>query len=137
MIEGKVRSGYKYVVTHMIFDIKMDSKFTHKARLVSGRNKMALPSSIAYYSVVTRESVRLTFLIAGMNNIDICASNIGSAYLNDHCGGKLWTKAGSEFGSEKGYVLLIVTALYGLKSSGAYWRENITDTLNSMGYRST
>ena len=30
-----------------------------------------------------------------------------------------------------------VRALYGLKSSGEDWRANISDTLSSMGYRST
>ena len=42
---------------------------------------------------------------------------------------------GSEFGSEKEYVFLIVRALYRLKSSGADWRANIEEILNSMGYR--
>ena len=48
----------------------------------------------------------------------------------------MWTEAGSEFGSEKGYIFLIVRAIYGLKPSGAAWRANIADTLNYMGYRS-
>ena len=101
----------------MIFDIKMDGKFTHKYRLVAGRYKTAPSSFITYYSVVTRERVIMEFLIACLNNLDIFACDIGNAYLNDPCQGKLYTKAGSEFGSEKGYILLIVRALYGLKSS--------------------
>ena len=48
MKEGNVKSGFKYVGTHMIFDIKTDSKFTHKARLVSGGHKIAHPSYITY-----------------------------------------------------------------------------------------
>ena len=54
MREGKLKLLFKYVGTHMIFDIKMDGKFTRKARLVAGRHKMAPPSSINYSSVVTR-----------------------------------------------------------------------------------
>ena len=46
MREGKVKPGFKYVGTHMVFDIKMNDKFTRKARLVSGGNKTAPPSSI-------------------------------------------------------------------------------------------
>ena len=49
----------------------------------------------------------------------------------------MWTEAGSEFGSEKGYIFLIVRALYGSKSSGAYWRDKLAETLNSIGYSST
>ena len=43
MIEGKVKPGFKYVGTHMIFYIKMDGKFTHKSGLVSGGHKTAPP----------------------------------------------------------------------------------------------
>ena len=43
MRELKVKPGSKYFGTHMIFDIKMDGKFTRKVRLVAGRNKTAPP----------------------------------------------------------------------------------------------
>ena len=66
----------------MIFDIKMDGKFTCRVRLVAGGHKMAPPSSITYSIVVTRESVRLVFLISGLNDLDMCACDIGIAYLN-------------------------------------------------------
>ena len=93
----------------------MDGKFTHKARLVAGGHEIASPLSTTYSSFVTRESVRLKFLIGSLNNIDICFCNFGNAYLNAPWREKLWTEAGSEFGSEKGYVLLFVRSLYGLK----------------------
>ena len=35
MRTGKVRPGYSFCSTHMIFDIKMDGSFTRKARLVA------------------------------------------------------------------------------------------------------
>ena len=78
----------------MIVDMKMDGKFTHKDRPVAGIHKTASPLSITYYSVVTRDNVRLEFLIAGMSNLDICACNIVNAYLNAPCREKMWTKAG-------------------------------------------
>ena len=79
----------------MIFDIKIDGKFTCKARLVSGGHKTAHPSSITYYSVLNRESVRLLFIVSVLHDLDICACDIGNAYLNATFWGKLWTKAGS------------------------------------------
>ena len=63
----------------MIFDIKMDRDFTLKSRLVAGGHKTAPPTSTTYSSFVTRESVRLEFLISGMNDIDICAYYIVNA----------------------------------------------------------
>ena len=72
-----------------------------------------------------------------MKDIYICACYIGNEYLNSPCRGKLCTKAGSESGSDKGYVSLIVRYIYVLKSSGKYFRSKLSETLNSMGYRYT
>ena len=66
----------------MIFDIKVEGKFPHKYILVACVHKTALISSITYSSVVTMGSVILAFIIAGMNNLDICACSIVNAYLN-------------------------------------------------------
>ena len=137
MEEGKVKPGYKYCGTHMVFDIKMDGKFTRKARLVADGHTTDAPTSITYSSVASRESVRSALLIASLNDLDISACDIGNAYLNAECREKLWTKAGPEFGSDNGYVMLIVRALYGLKSSGAAWRAKLAGTLKSMNYKSS
>ena len=136
MGEGKVKPGLKHVRTHMIFDINMDGKFTCKDRIVAGSHNMAHSSSITYSSVTTRESFRLVFIIADLNYLDICACDIGNTYLNDPYWGKLWTKAVFEFGSDKGYVFIVISALYGLKSSWASWGAKLSDTLTYMGYRS-
>ena len=71
--EGRVKPVFKYVRTHMIFDIKMYGKFIRKARLVAGVHNTEPPLYITYSSVVTRESVRLEILISGMNDLDVCA----------------------------------------------------------------
>ena len=110
MKNGKVKPGYKFCGTHMIFDIKMDGKFTRKARLVADGHTTDAPSSITYSSVVSRESVRLALLLASLNNLDIAACGIGNAYLNAECREKLWTMAGPEFGSDNGSVMIIVRA---------------------------
>ena len=101
MRDGKVKPGYTYCGTHMIFDIKMDGKFTRKARLVADGHTTNVPSSITYSSVVFRESVRLALMIASLNDLNIAACDIGNAYLNAECREKLWTMAGSEFGSKR------------------------------------
>ena len=134
MLTGKVKPGYTFCSTHMIFDIKMDGKFTRKARLVADGHKTDAPSSITYSSVVSRESVRLALLIASLNDLDISCCDIGNAYLNADCREKLWTVAGKEFGSDKGSVMIIAKALYGLKSSGAAWRAKLAETMRTIGY---
>ena len=86
---------------------------------------------------MTRENFRLAFIISGINGIDICDCDIGNSYINAPCQEKLRTKAGSEFGSEKVYVFLIVRDIHGLKLPEESWRDKLIETLNSIDYRST
>jgi hypothetical protein len=134
MKNGKIKPGYKFCGTHIIFDIKMDGKFTRKARLVADGHKTDAPASITYSSVVSRDSVRIGLTVASLNDLRVFACDIGNAYLDANCREKLWTVAGPEFGRDSGSVMLIVRALYGLKSSGAAWRSKLAETLRAIGY---
>ena len=58
--------GFQEIKCHMIFDVKMD--LTRKARFVAGGHLTETPASITYSSVVSRDSVRLAFLIAALND---------------------------------------------------------------------
>jgi hypothetical protein len=119
----------------MIFDIKMD--FTRKARYVAGGHMTDPPDSITYSTVVSRDSVRIAFLLAALNDLDLLATDIGNAYLNAPAREQVYTTAGPEFGPElEGKAVLIVHALYGLKSSGAAWRAHLANTLQQLGYKS-
>jgi hypothetical protein len=119
----------------MIFDVKMD--FTRKARYVAGGHMTDPPATITYSSVVSRDSLRIAFLLAALNDIDILATDIGNAYLNAYPREKVYTTAGPEFGLElQGKSVLIVRALCGLKSSGAAWRSHVANTLHTLGYTS-
>jgi len=46
-------------------------------------------------------------------------ADVGNAYLNADTREKVYTTAGKEFGARAGQTVLIVRALYGLKTSGA------------------
>jgi hypothetical protein len=67
----------------MVFDIKMDFSLT--ARFLAGGHTTEAPTSMTYSSVVSRESVRLAFLIAALNDIDIMSCGLENAYLNAEC----------------------------------------------------
>ena len=129
MIPEDVRAGkvpelrsFQEISCHIIFDVKMD--FTRKARYVAGGHTTEAPVGICYSSVVSRDSVRIAFLVAALNDLDILATDIGNAYLNAPCREKIWFEAGLECGhANKGKGMKLVRALYGLKSSGASWRH--------------
>jgi hypothetical protein len=119
----------------MIFDIKMD--FTRKARLVASGHTTKTPASTTYSSVVLRISVRIAFMFAAPNDLDILAADVGNAYLNANCREKIWTIAGPEVGLKAGTAMIIEEALYGLKTSGAAWRALLASLLTELGYEST
>jgi Reverse transcriptase (RNA-dependent DNA polymerase) len=136
--ESRKLPGYQQMGSHMIFDIKMDGQFTCKARFVANRNEMRdVASHHTYASVVTQESVRIAFLYAVLNNLDILGCDVSSAYLNAPCQEKVWVHAGPEFGSDKGTVMIVKKALYSLKSSGFSWKKTLVQSFCYMGYRST
>ena len=82
--------------------------------------------------MVSRESVRLAFLVAALHDLDVFACDISNAYLNVPCKEKIWFQAGPECGAENhGKVMKLVRALYGLKSSGASWRKMFKDYIVS------
>ena len=129
--------GHQEIKCHIIFDIKMD--FTRKARFVAGGHMTETPNSLTYSSVVSRESVKLAFLIAALNGLDIMSCDIGNAYLNAACREKIWFVAGPECGAEIcGTPCKLVRALYGLKSSGAAWRALFSAFItNSLDFQPT
>ena len=49
--------------------------------------------------------------------MELWSTDVGDAYLESFMQEKVHIKAGPEFGELKGHYLLIVKALYGLKSS--------------------
>ena len=129
----KMPIGFKKITCHLIFDVKFD--LTRKARYVGGGHLTQVSPSLSYSSVVSRDSVRIMFLIAALNNLDINMCDIGNAYLNAETRERLWFTAGKEWGSKAGYEVIIVRALYGLKSSGAEWKKTFSSYIKTtLGY---
>ena len=133
--DDKIPVGYKHITCHIVFDIKSD--LMRKARLVGGGHQTEVPKESTYSSVVSRDSVRIAFLYAALNDLDVLSADVQNAYLNAPTKEKLYTTAGLEFGPiNVGRLVLIVRALYGLRSSGARWQEHMASTLREGGYLS-
>jgi hypothetical protein len=127
--------GFEKLGVHMVFDVKLGENYRRKARLVADGHKTENPSSITYSSVVSRDSVRIAFLIAALNELDILACDIQNAYLTAPCREKYYVIAGPEFGPDQGKKMLVKRALYGLKSAGATFRAFLGEHLHDLGYR--
>ena len=129
----KMPIGFKKITCHLIFDVKFD--LTRKAGYVGGGHLTQVSPSLSYSNVVSRESVRIMFLVAALNDLDIKMCDIGNAYLNAETRERLCFTAGQEWGSRAGYEVIIVRALYGLKTSGAEWKKTFSGYIkNTLGY---
>ena len=131
--DGQVPVGFKEISCHLVFDVKSDT-LERKARFVAGGHRTDPPKESTYSSVVSRDSVRLFFLLAALNDSDVLACDIQNAYINAETKEKVWFRGGAEMGIHKGKVVVIVRALYGLKSSGARFREHLAQTLRDAGF---
>jgi hypothetical protein len=78
-------------ILNMYLHVKID--FTRKARLVAGGHLTDPPTTLTYSSVVSREIVRLAFLIASLNDLNILVADIGNAYINAMTKEKVYTTA--------------------------------------------
>jgi hypothetical protein len=117
----------------MIFDVKMED-FRRKARFVAGGHTTDTPHAMTYASVFSRELVRIALTLASLNDLDIKMADIENAYLTAPITDKVWTVLGPEFGDDAGKLALIARALYGLKSSGAAFRNHLDECMKHLGW---
>ena len=92
------------------------------------------PTSINYAIVVSLDSVRISLEIPAIHDLEFKAAEIMNAYLTTPNPEKNWAVLGPEFGEYTRKKALIVLALYGQKSSGASFRNHISDCLRHLGY---
>ena len=110
-------SDYAPIKVHFVFDVKANLKC--KARLVAGGHMTEIPKESCYSGVVSLCSLCIITFLAELNDLELMAGDISNAYLTAYTKEKLYVIAGKEFGELEGHVLIIVKALYGLRTSGA------------------
>jgi hypothetical protein len=125
-------TGYKRIPYHCIYDVKFDGR--RKCRLVAGGHRTDPPKEDIYSGVVSMEAVRLGFILARMNGLQVCAGDVGNAFLYGKTREKVFVIAGEEFGIHAGKRMIIDRSLYGLKSSSARFHEHLSVRLRQMGY---
>ena len=96
---------------------------------MAGGHLTNTPIDSVYSSVVSLRGIRIIVFLAELNELELWATDIGNAYLESLTKEKVYIIAGSEFGDRAGHTLIIVKALYGLKSSGLRWHERLADVM--------
>ena len=69
-----------------------------------------------------------------MNDLDICAADISTAFLYGKRKEKVYVIARKEFGEHKGKRMLIDKGLYELASSEAQFHYELSSTLRRLGF---
>ena len=134
--DTSVPVGYTEITCHLIFDVKMD--LTLKARYAAGVHLTDTPSSMTYASVVGRDTVTMSFLVAALNDLNILADNIQNAYLNAETKENIFFYSGDEWRSNRGRIIVIRRALYRMKSSALMWRNHLSGVIGKeLGFKSS
>ena len=74
--------------------------------------------------------MRIAFLYAALNNLDVLSCDVSNTFLEAPCGEKLWTVTGKYFSILAGTPLRINQSLYGIKYAGNYWHKALSTILS-------
>ena len=123
--------GYIKIPYHIVFDCKFDGR--RKARLVAGGNHTPeVPPEEVYSRVVSMDTIQIPFVLASINNLEVCAADIATAFLYDKTREKVYIVAGKELGENSGKRMIVKGVLYGLKTSAAIFHESLASKLRRM-----
>ena len=129
--------GYTQITGHLVFDVKLGENFRRKTRYCADGHKTGAPASVTYSTVVSRDSVRILLTIAALNGLKVLGADVQNAFLTAPNKEKCWMIAGPEFGPDEGKTLLVVKALYGLKSASFSFRSYMAEKLSELGFQSS
>jgi len=88
-----------------------------------------------YAGLVSRESVRIAFKYAALNELDMCAADIETAHFQAPSSRKDYIICGSEFGLENvDKVASIHRAVYGGKSAGRDFRNHLRSCMRHLDF---
>ena len=79
--------------------------------------------------------MRICLTLAALNDLKVLWGDIENAYLTAPNKEKIFVKAGPEFGSNEGKLLIVKRALYGLKSARASFRQYLTGKIYDLGFK--
>ena len=126
--------GHTRIHHHIVHDVKFDGRI--KSRLVAGGHRSPrVDPEDCHASVVSMEAVRMGFLMAKLNNLQVCAGDIGNAHLNAKTNEKLCIIAGPEFGPGcAGKRLIVDKALCGTQNGGNQFHALTTEHFAKLDF---
>ena len=132
--KSHIPPGHTKIQVHLIYDYKQDGRY--KARTVASSNMTWPNIDTYYYIVISLRSMRTIVFLAELNNIETHTCDISNAYLTARTTENIIFNSGSKFApfGHAGHLPLIKTTIYGLKSSGARFHSQLSDSLIALGF---
>ena len=128
-----IASTHQRIVLLWTFAIKYDLRY--RARCVAGGHMTPDLEDDLFSGVANLGTVRVAFVAAAALDLDVVAGDVSHAYIQAYTIERIYTIAGHEFGPDlEGKMLVVIKALYGLKSSGAMWHRKFAENLRDMGF---
>lgn len=90
-------------------------------------------ATVTYGNIISHMAVHIALHVTVLNNIDLSATDVLSAYITARCHEKLGKLLGESFLIIVAGEAIIVKKLYGLKSSDATSRAHLVEFLCKMG----
>ena len=115
----------------MPYNIYFKIDTTRKAKYVAGGHLTDVPTYMTYSSVVSRDMVRIGFYMATLNNSDVLAGDFQNSFLEDPTKEKIFLYEGDKWKADKGKIVIVVIALYMIKSSALQFRNCLAETLGN------
>ena len=110
------------ILYQLIYNCKFDGR--QKFKLVLGGHRTPdVPPEEVYSGVVSMDTIRLAFIMGALNNLDVCAADISTAFLYGKTREKVYVITEKEFGEHAGKRLIVAKSCYGIKTSSARFHE--------------
>lgn len=98
-------SEYTLIRYHIIFDVKFD--LSHKAQLVANGNETEPSLEDVYSGVVPQDTIHIAFAITAVNQLLVCAGEVGNAFSYALMNEKVYVIAAPKFGELAGTPMTI------------------------------
>ena len=129
----KTQRGYKQSWVPISFDVRLDVGFTRKAIFVAYGHKVDTPILMTYASVMSRDSVSIFLMLTTLNGLGVHFTDIQNAYLNSNPKGKIFFYSVEDFIKDKGKLIIVIHAYYGLKGTRSTWVSVIIQLMMDLG----
>jgi hypothetical protein len=87
-----------------------------------------------YSGGVSLYGFRLVLFLSELNGMELWATDVGNAYLEDVNYEMVFIMAGPEFEELEGHIIVIIKTLYGLRISDARWHDRFADCIMFLGF---